>query len=74
MAQGAGRGQEIRRASGGKEKRCFNLALITRVAVDHRSERIGERKAAGLQGWRDPAQELPVYGGRCGVRPGSRGC
>ena len=28
-----------------RKKTCFILALITRVALDHRSDKIGERKA-----------------------------
>lgn len=72
---GAGRGQEIRKGKWWQgKKRCFNLALITRVAVDHRSERIGERKAAGLQGWRDPPYPRSyLCAGRCGVRPEQQG-
>lgn len=75
MAQGLAGDRRLGKASGGKEKkRCFNLALITRVAVDHRSERIGERKAAGLQGWRDPPYPRSyLCAGRCGVRPEQQG-
>ena len=38
-----------------RKKRCFNSALITRAAVDHMSERTGERQAAGPPGLAGPA-------------------
>lgn len=53
-----------------RKKTCFILALITRVALDHRSDKIGERKAASLQGWWDPPYPWSyLCAGRCWVRP-----
>lgn len=38
---------------GGREKRCFHLALKTRAAVDYRQKGQAERDAhQGPQGWR----------------------
>lgn len=55
-----GPGTDRRRGVGGsqvveRKKRCFNSALITRAAVDHRSERTGEKQAAGPPGLAGPA-------------------